>query len=326
MKKTVSLLLAVLMLLAGLAGCQKPAEKAKVRLMMIKGPTGIGAVQLMKENDGAKTENTYQISIAESPEDVVAKIANGEADIAAVPTNLAASLYKKTNGGVQLLAVNTLGVLYLMENGESIREMADLRGKTVYSTGQGANPEYILNYLLQKNGLTPGVDVTIKFLSQNEELATALALGEAEIALVPEPTVTTVQSKNTDLRIALNITEEWEKADSESRLLMGCVVARKAFVQENPEATEAFLKEYKASIEAALEDVEETAGFCEQYGIIPKAAVAQKAIPNCNLIYLDGSEMKDSIAGYYQVLFDANPKSIGGALPDDDFYYEGTQK
>ena len=301
-----------------------PAEKTDVNLMMIKGPTGIGAVHLMEANDNDEAANHYNVTIAESPEDVVAKIANGEADIAAVPTNVAASLYQKTSGKVEMLAVNTLGVLYILENGDGIEEISDLKGKTIYSTGQGSNPEYILNYLLEQNGLTPGEDVTVKFLSQNEELATVLATGEADVALVPEPTVTTVLTKNADLRIALNVTDEWAKVDDQSRLMMGCVVARKDFIDANPEAVEAFLEEYKASIEAAVGDVDATAALCEQYGIIPKAAVAKQAIPNCNLVYLDGAEMKESITGYFQVLFDANPKSIGGAMPDDGFYYERT--
>ena len=297
-------------------------QKATIQLMMIKGPTGVGAVNLMDKNEKDETQNHYEVAVAEAPKDVVAKIANGEADIAAAPTNVAATLSQKTNGNVQMLAVNTLGVLYLMENGNSIQSIADLKGKTIYSTGQGANPEYVLNYLLEKSGLTPGKDVSIQFLSQNEELATAMATGEAQIALVPEPTVTTIKTKNKDIRIALNVTDEWEKVDDSSQLMMGCVVARKDFVSENPEAVNAFLTEYQASIEAANNDLETTAALCEKYGIIPKAAVAKQAIPNCNLVFIDGKNMKNSIEGYFQVLYDANPKSIGGAMLDDSFYYE----
>ncbi len=302
------------------------AEKVEANVFAIKGPTGVGMVNLMAANDEGAAANQYTFQVASSPEEVVAKVANGEADIAAVPTNVAANLYKKTEGKVQMLAVNTLGVLYIMENGNTIQSVADLKGKTIYSTGQGANPEYVLRYILTKNGIDPDKDVTIEFRSENDELATLLATGEAKIALVPEPNVTTVKAKNADLRVALDVNEEWDKASGgESKLMMGCVVARSEFIEEHPDAVDAFLKEYKASIEKAASDLEGTATLCEKYGIIPKAAVAKAAIPNCNLTYVDGDAMMDQIKGYFQVLYDANPKSIGGALPDDAFYYNASK-
>lgn len=302
------------------------AEKAAVNVFAIKGPTGVGMVNLMAENDAKTTVNSYNFQVVSSPEEVVAKISNGEADIAAVPTNLASTLYKKTSGKVQMLAVNTLGVLYIMENGDTIQSVADLRGKTIYSTGKGANPEYVLRYILEKNGIDPDKDVTLEFRSENDELATLLASGEAKVALVPEPVVTTVKTKNADLRTALNMTEEWDKAaGGESKLMMGCVIARKEFIDQNPDAVKAFLTEYKASIEKTAADIGGSASLCEQYGIIPKAAIAKAAIPGCNLTYVDGDAMMEQIKGYFDVLFAANPQSIGGALPDDAFYYNASK-
>ena len=305
------------------AGTTTAAEKVKVNVAAIKGPTGVGMVNLMAANDEEAAANAYTFQVASSPEEVVAKVGNGDVDIAAIPTNVAANLYGKTSGKVQMLAVNTLGVLYIMENGDSIQSVADLKGKTIYSTGQGSNPEYVLRYILKQNGLDPDKDVTMEFRSENDELVTLLATGQADVALVPEPNVTAVKAQNADLRVALNMTEEWDKAtDGESRLMMGCVIARSEFIEQYPDAVDAFLTEYRASIEKADSDLDGTASLCEKYGIIPKAAVAKTAIPNCNLTYVDGDAMMEAIKGYFQVLYDANPQSIGGALPDDAFYYK----
>lgn len=339
-KRISSLAAAVLLSAALLAGCSAgesesatsgsgttpvttaPAVKTDVNVFAIKGPTGIGMVNLMKANDDKTADNNYTFQVVSSPEDVVAKISTGEADIAAVPTNLAATLYNKTSGKVQMLAVNTLGVLYMLEDGDTIHSVADLKGKTIYSTGQGSNPEYVLRYILSQNGIDPDKDVTLVFKSENDELATLLASGEAQVALVPEPVVSTVKAKKDTLRTALDMTEEWDKASGgESQLMMGCVIVRKEFAEQNAAAVEAFLTEYQASVEKASADLDGTAALCEQYGIIPKAAVAKAAIPGCALTYVDGSAMMDDIRGYFDVLFAANPKSIGGALPDDAFYY-----
>jgi len=249
-------------------------------------------------------------------------VANGEVDIAAVPTNLAATLYNKTNGNVQMAAINTLGVLYILENGDTINSIADLKGKTLYATGQGANPEFIINYILQQNGLEPGTDVQIEYKAQHDELATLLATDQVAIAMLPEPNVTAAMAQNDKLRIALNITNEWNKvAGSDSQLAMGCVIVNKTFAEAHPDLINSFLAEYEDSINYVINNVADAGTLCEKYGIIPKAALAQKSIPNCNLTFIAGDEMKTAIAGYYTVLFNADPKSIGGKVPDDAFYY-----
>ncbi|MFR1435669.1 MAG: ABC transporter substrate-binding protein [Acutalibacteraceae bacterium] len=305
------------------SGGASAAEKVSVKVTGLKGPTGVGLVNLWKSQDDGAAKNDYAFYLAEAPEDAKNRLVTGDADIAAVPTNVAAALYKATGGKVKLLAVNTLGVLQIVEKGDTIQSVADLRGKTIYTTGQGANPEYVLNYVLEKNGIDPARDVTIEFVSTNDELATLLATDEnVKVAMIPEPSATTVKAKDDSLRTALDMTKAWDEASGgASRLMMGCVAVRTEFAEAHPEAIKAFLEEYEASLKKAREDMETTAQLCETYGVIPKAAVALKALPGCNLTFAVGEEMKAQISGYYQVLFDANPKSIGGELPDDGFYY-----
>ncbi len=330
MKRVFSIVLSALLLLTA-AGCagnapqETPATKTAVNVGVIQGPTGIGMVNLMKADEEGKAANDYTFSVATSPEEISAKLANpnGGLDIAAVPTNMAAALYQKTQGKVKLLAVNTLGVLYMLENGNSVQSVADLRGKTIYSTGEGANPEYILRYVLSKNGIDPDKDVNIEFLTENTELVAKLKKGEATLAMVPEPMVSTVTTQSPNVRVAFGMNAAWDAVAGQSnKLMMGCVAVRSEFLEQNKAAVDAFLAEYKTSIEKTS-DVDTTAVLCETYGIIPKAAIAKKAIPNCALVFVSGADMKAQIAAYYTVLFEANPKAVGGKLPDDAFYYEG---
>ena len=325
MKRIIASLLVLLMVIGMFAGCGEEKKGANVNVAAIAGPTGVGLVDLMQKSADGKTVNTYSFNVVSDPTQAVAAITNGTADIAAVPTNLASTLYKKTNGKVQVLAVNTLGVLHIMERGNSVNSVMDLKEKTIYTDvkNKGANPEYILRYLLEKNNLKPDENVRIEFVA---DLDAAIASGEAKIALVPEPKASTylMQDKNQGLRRALNVTEEWNKVSGEdSALMMGCVIARTEFVQNNPDAVKLFLDDYAASIDVAKNDVETAAKLCETYQIIPKAAVARQAIPNCGLVYVSGDLMKTRLSAYLQVLFDYNPAAIGGALPKDDFYYAG---
>ncbi len=302
-------------------------KKPEVRITTIAGPTGVGMAQLRAQNDAQKTANAYDFDVVDDPTKAVAAVSNGSTDIAAVPTNLAATLYKKTSGKVQILAVNTLGVLYMLDNGAGIKAVADLKGKEIYSSGQGANPEYVLRYILEKNGLNPDKDVKLHFVEDNDALTAAIVQGVAQVAMVPEPKVTVclVQMKaagKTVPTVALNMTEEWNKvAGGSSTLMMGCVIARKEFVEKNGAAVQAFLKEYESSITAVKSDVEAAAGWCETYKIIPKAAIAKQAIPRCGLTFVTGAAMKQQLSGYLDVLFKANPKVVGGSMPADDFYY-----
>lgn len=328
MKKVISLLL-VFAIVFAFAACgttnnedetttEAPYQSVSMRVAGLAGPTGIGMVNLMKSQDDKIAKNDYTFSVVSDPTEIVAGMTNNSYDIAACPINLAATLYNKLEGNIQVLSVNTKGVLYILENGNTINSLADLAGKKLYATGQGSTPEYILNYLLDKSGIADKVEV--EYVTSHDELATLAASGKATISMLPEPKVTAATSKNADLRIALNLTEEFEKISGKT-LIQGVVIAKKDFVEKNPDAVKMFLKEYEASINAANNDIETTSALCEQYGIIPKAAVAKKAIPNCNIAYIDGADMKASVSANLQIFFDANPKSIGGKLPSDDFYF-----
>lgn len=317
MKKYFSLLIA-LALLAALA-LPALAEDAPINVLALKGPTGIGMVQMMDQNDG-----TYAFALAGAPDEAVAAVASGSADIAAVPTNLAATLYNKTNGNVQLLALNTLGVLHILEAGESIQSVEDLAGRTLYATGQGSTPEYVLNYILSQYGLTD--QVTVEYKAEHSELATLAAAGEVDLVMLPEPNVTSVLMNNADFREALDVTELFgqaaEKAGQGGTVLsMGCVIVRRDFAEQNPEAVSAFMDAYAASVAFVNGDVEAASALVEEQGILPKAAVAARAIPNCHIVFVEGEEMKAQIGPFFQMLYDANPASVGGALPGEDFYY-----
>ena len=316
MKKIFLYTAAALAAVSLLGGCSS-GEGAQINVGVLKGPTGIGAVELMKKSSEGKTEGNYNISVANAADEINGKIAKGELDIAAVPTNVAPVLYNKDNGAYSVLAVNTLGVLYVLENGNTINSVSDLSGKTVYMAGQGAVPEYVMEYILEKNGID---DTEIVFMTEHAEAAAALADGRADIVVLPEPNVTAVMMQNENARIALDLTEEW-KAVSGNDMAMGCIIARKDFIEANQEAVETFLDEYEDSIEYVNENIKDAAVLVEESGIMASAAAAEKAIPNCNIVYIDGEDMEKVLNGFYEVLYEAEPKSIGGSLPGKDFYY-----
>ena len=300
-------------------------ERAAVRVGGLKGPTAMGMVKLMEEDAAGTTANDYEFTLAGSADEINPLLIKGELDIAAVPTNVASVLYNKTEGQVEILALNTLGVLYVVENGNTIQSVEDLRGKTIYSTGKGATPEYALNYILGENGLTAGTDVTVEYKSEHSELASLLAAGQADLAVLPQPFVTSVLAKNPDVRIALNLTEEWDKVTEDgSKLTMGALVVRKDFAESNPEAVRNFLKEYQASTQYVTDEanLDDAAALIEQYGII-SAAVAKQALPYCNIVCITGEEMRTAAEGFLSILAKANPQSVGGTLPAENFYYIG---
>lgn len=336
---------------------ETPAMSWVYRIAGMKGPTSMGMVNLMEATDKGETTQEYQFSMYGAADEIVPLLVKGELDMAAVPANLAATLYNKTEGNIEIVAVNTLGVLYVVTTGDEINTAADLVGKTILSTGKGTTPEYILRYILSQNGIDPDKDVTIDFKSEaSEVLSTMMASSGYPIAVLPQPYVTTAMMQMENLKVALDLTEEWDKVTgsdvlsdamataaeamteagmdgeklaelwekvADARLVTGVMVARKDFVDANPGAVDAFLTDCEASINAANTDVEHTAQLCETYGIVPKAAVAQKALPKCNLHFLSGEEMKSAVEGYLTVLYFADPAAVGGDLPGEDFYYLG---
>lgn len=308
-----------------------PAEKTRVNVAMLKGPTGMGAAKLMADDEAGNTANDYTFTVYTENPEVTAALAKGDIDIAALATNVAANFYGKTKGGIQIAAINTYGVLKILQNGgEDITSMADLEGQTIYATGEGANPEYVLDFLLTENGLDPDADVDIQWMTA-EEVTQGIISGKTTFAMLPVPAATTAQIKSEGkVKQVLDLTEEWNAVAADSQLTMGCVVVRTAFAQENPEAVRTFLEEYKASIaymadpsSLTVEGGLNPGKLLETYGIVPSAAVASKALPQANLTFVSGvKDLRDTIQGYYEVLYAANPDSIGGGIPDDAFYFE----
>lgn len=330
-KKGLALCLALLMT-ASLAACgggkEPPAPPQEdeaetpvtVRVAALKGPTAMGLVKVMHDDPHSALGPSYEFTLAGSADEVTPALIQGELDAACVPANLASVLYNQTEGEIVTLAVNTLGVLYLVEKGNAVQSLADLKGKTIVAAGKGSTPEYALRYLLQENGIDPDGDVVIDWKSEHSECVAALASGAATIALLPQPFVTVAESKIEDLRMALDLNQEWDALDNGSGLITGVVVARKAFVEEHPTAVATFLDDYAASVDWVNENTADAAAFIGEYGIVD-AAVAEKALPYCNIVCITGSEMKEKLSGYLQVLLEGNPKSVGGAVPEDGFYY-----
>lgn len=318
MKKFVSILMTLILTLS-LA--TRAVAEPLADVAALKGPTAMGMVKMMNDDAGAN----WNFSIAAAADEIAPKLIQGELDIAAVPANLAATLYNKTQGKVQVLAINTLGVLYIIENGETVQSVADLKGRTIYSAGQGATPEYALNYILKENGIDPVNDVNIIFSKEHTECLNAVLNDENAVALLPQPFVTTAMSKAPGVRIALDLNQLWadvqEGKENQSALLTGVVVARTEFVENNPEAVNAFMDAYAASVLFANENVDETAALIGAYEIVPEA-VAKAALPYCCIVMIEGEEMAEKLSGYLQVLFDQNPASVGGAMPNEDFYFQ----
>ena len=294
------------------------SEDVTIRVGSLKGPTTMGLVNLMKASEDGSAKGTYEFRMETQPDVIAAAFASGELDIALVPANLGATLYKKTEGKTKALYVNTLGVIYCVTGDESIHSIKDLAGKTVLSTGQGATPEYALAYLLQENGIT---DCQVEFKSEATEIAALLAEDPMQIAILPQPFVTVAEKQNEALKTAFSLTDEWDALGKDSKFLTGVTIVRSDFMEAHPEAVQTFMEEAKASAEKAVSDVDGTAELVASYGIIEKAPIAKLALPQCNIVFMDGAEMKSALSGYLQTLFDQNPKSVGGAMPGEDFYY-----
>lgn len=312
--------LMVISLVVCMGGCSKK-EEAPLRIGVLKGPTGIGAVSLTDSVNKGEYEK-YEVTLSAEAPDIVAKLVNGDLDIGALPTNVAVNLYNKTNGDIQVIALNCLNVLYILENGNSINSVSDLRGKTIYCNSKGSNPEYLLNYVLNKNGLVPGQDVFVEFRETNE-VVTMMVSGQAEVCLLPVPAVTTVIMKNSNVRKALDMKEEYDRVtDDDSVLTMGCMVATRKYAEEHPDEIKLFLERYQKSIEEVLKNTDDIDAKVVEQGIVGNEQIAKKAIPDCGIVCITGKEIKPALDGFLKVLFEADKASLGGAMPKDDFYYE----
>ena len=293
-----------------------------LRIAGLKGPTTMGLVNLLSMEEDGTASMDYDLQLYGAADEIVPLLMKGELDMAAIPANLAATLYQKTEGGIQAVAVNTLGVLYVVEKGgDTIQSMADLAGRTILSTGKGTTPEYVLRYLLTKNGLNPDKDVKIEYYSEASEVTAQMAASKKDaIAVLPQPYVTAAQLKDSSLRVVLDLTKEWNKV-CDTQLITGVTVVRTEYAKENPDIVANFLRDYEKSIKAAQTDVAGTAALCEETGVVAKKAIAQKALPQCNIVYRVGDEMKADVNAYLKVLYDASPAAVGGKLPDANFYY-----
>lgn len=347
MKRLIALFLSAFMIVLALAGCtqtsdessvadtssavasetestvdeSKPAEKTVVRIAGMKGPTSIGLVGIMEDDANGVASNDYEFTLAGAADEITPKLIKGELDIAAVPANLASVLYNNTKGEIQMLAVNTLGVLYIVTKGENVASVEDLRGKTILATGKGTTPEYTLRHILSRNGIDPDKDVTIEFKSEATEVVAAVSQAETAVAMLPQPYVTVASGKVEGLQTAIDLNAEWKKINNDSGIVTGVVVVRKEFAEANPEAVKAFLGEYQLSIAAVNEDAVATAKLVTKHGIFDNEAVIAKAIPYCNITYIAGEAMKEPVNTYLGILYEQNAKSVGGALPEEDFYY-----
>ncbi len=291
------------------------AERPVINIGLLKGPTGMGAAVLLDNNEKGTSKAQYDLTLAGAPDVLQAALINDTLDVAALPSNVAAVLNKKTEGKVQILAVNTLGVIYLMSNDENVKTVADLKGKTILSAGKGTTTEYVLNYILSKNGLT---DVNVEYASEHAEVISKAAAGGYDVVLLPEPFVTQMKAKDIGFSVAVDLTKEW-KALGGGELTMGCIAVRTEFAEKNPEAVKAFLEDYTASVNAVNADTEAAGTLIEKFDIA-KANIASKAIPGCNIVVMTGEEMKTNVSAYLTVLHSSNPASVGGTLPGDSFY------
>lgn len=304
--KFISVICIFAMVLAGCAGKQE--DDVIIRVASLKGPTSIGLVKMMKDNDGS-----YDFGIYTAADEIVPLVVKGEVDIASIPANLAAVLYQKTNGQIEVLDINTLGVIYVVSYDETIDSIDDLNGKKIYMTGKGTTPEYAFNYVLSQNGMSPA-DMTIEFKAEATEVVSAMKNDNTAVAVIPQPFVTVATTQLEGLMVNISLADEWED------MLTGVTIVNKEFAKEHPEAVTKFLETQRASVDYVNANVEEMAQVVEEYDIV-KAAIAQKAIPNCNLVCIEGKEMKERLQNYLNVLYEQDAASVGGQLPGDDFYY-----
>ncbi|MFA7108056.1 MAG: ABC transporter substrate-binding protein [Sphaerochaetaceae bacterium] len=300
---------------------QLVSTKTEVNILSLKGPTSMGLAKLYNDSDLGLTENKYNYILTGAPDQAIAALVKGTVDLAAVPANLAAVLNVKTGGKLQVVAINTLGVIYVLENGNEINSIQDLKGKTIFASGKGSTPEYALNFILESNNLVPGKDLTIEWKSEHSECLTELATTPNSIAMLPQPFVTTALMKIPEARIIVDLTKAWEEVEKDSTMITGVIVGQREFLQENPEAVASFLDAYHSSVDFCNDNPAEAAVLIGNLGIVTKE-IAEKAIPDCNIVCIEGDEMKSSLKGYLEILFQQDPMAVGGSLPDDSFYFE----
>lgn len=324
-KKTVAVIMSIALAVSALTGCGSAKTEnvtVDIRVGSLKGPTSMGLVYLMNQSENGEAAGSYTFTMATAADELLPKMLSGELDIALVPANVASVLYHKSEGKISVIDINTLGVLYMVSGDDSVQSMTDLKGRTIYLTGKGTTPDYVLQYLLTENGLTSD-DVALEYKSEATEVAAYLSENPEVVGVLPQPFVTAACMQNETLSVVMDLTKEWAALQGEggSSLVTGVTIVRNDFLTENPEAVAMFMKEHKESAAYANEKVEEAAELVAKYGIIEKAPVAAKAMPYCNITYMDGADMKTALSGYLAVLYERDASSVGGSLPADEFYY-----
>jgi NitT/TauT family transport system substrate-binding protein len=318
--KIIATVLSAVISVGFMAGCAKKKDDTVVRVGSLKGPTTIGIVNLMDKASKGTSEGKYDFAMSAAPDEITAKVVSGDLDIALVPANLASVLYNKTEGGVTVIDINTLGVLYCVTGDASVTSIKNLAGRKVITTGQGATPEYSLRYLLEQNGIT---DCEIEFKSEATEVAAVLAEDPSQIAVLPQPFATVACAQNESIAVTFSLEEEWQLTTGGLGMVTGVTVVRNEFLKAHPEAVKTFIKEHGESVNAANSDLDTTAALVVAQEIIGKEPLAKKAIPACNVVCMTGDSVKNNLAPYLEVLYNSDPKSIGGKLPGDEFYYKG---
>lgn len=321
-KKILTLAATAALTLGLLIGCGQQEEPTTVRIGGLKGPTSMGLVFLQEQAENGQAKQAYEFTMAAAADELLPLMIKGELDIALIPANVASVLYGKTEGGISVLNINTLGVLYMVSGDDSIDSMESLRGRTIYLTGKGTTPDYVLQYLLTANGIDVS-ECTLEYRSEATEVAALLAEQPQAIGLLPQPFVTVACAQNEQLKVVLDMNEQWNLVQGEggSSMVTGVTVVRNAFLQEHPETVTTFMTEHAASVRAIQEDPDKGAELVVAAGIIAKEPIARKAIPQCNITCLDGENMRQALSGYLQVLYDLAPQAVGGALPEESFYY-----
>ena len=316
-----TLLLAVLGASLILTGCSKTeTEETTVRIGSLKGPTSMGLVELMDQAEKGEAGADYEFTMAAAADEINAAFLKGDLDIVLIPANVASVLYNKTDGQAVVLDINTLGVLYLLESGETVQSAADLKGRTIYLPGKGTTPDYALQYILVQNGLGME-DVDLQYKSEAAEVISALQEEPEALGLLPQPAVTTACMQNEGLRIALDLTEEWDRVSTEGSLVTGVTLVRREFLEQHEALVQEFLSAHEESAKFTNENIEEAAEMVAALEIVPKAPIAAQAIPYCNITCMTGTDMQNTLCGYLTVLAGQNPEAVGGALPAEDFYY-----
>lgn len=317
MKKKILACLLALTTIFSVAGCNTSTEKASINIASMKGPTSIGLAKLYNRSDNKETKNDYHYKIYGAADEITAGLIKGDIDIAALPCNVAATLYQKTEGEILIAGINTLGVLYVVEKGDTVNSVTDLQDQTVYSTGQGTTPEYTFKHILNNNN----TEAIIAYSSEATELVSVLSNSDTGIAVLPEPYVTIAKNSIPELRVCLDLTKEWEKITENSTMVTGVIVVRKEFAEANPDAMKTFMNEYADSVKYVTDNTVGTAALLETLDIM-KENIAKEAIPNCNVVFITGDEMELKVTSYLNVLYEANPQSVGGAAPESGMFYK----